>query len=202
MLSPNRRLIALILAQLLLCWLETFLISRISWIGKVGIALFYQQYAPLRSFWKTYLIFSIPQMTLILTLYVMGKRSAKKMTNLVSTILLVTGLLGLVLFFQDFLHTYGHRLLKERFHLGFYIFWISWTGTCLFFLFSNRTKPFPLDPNAPNVTTASHLTTASRLPDAPRVPQQLVTQPSHPEPQPASYTPAVTQQPSPPDPLS
>src|ERR1700722_7852299 len=144
MLSPNRRLLVLILSQLLLCWLETYLISRISWIGKVGIATFYQQYALLRSFWKTCLLLSILQMALILTLYLMGKRSTKKTTNLVSTILLVTGLLRLVLFFQDFLHTYGHRLLKERFHLGFYLFWISWMATCLFFLFSNRTKPFPL----------------------------------------------------------
>ena len=177
MLSPNRRLHILILSQLLFCWLETYLISRISWIGKVGIATFYQQYALLRSFWKTWLLLSILQMVLILVLYFMGKRSTKKMTNLVSTILLVTGLLGLVLFFQDFLHTYGHRLLKERFHLGFYFFWIGWMATCLFFLFSNRTKPFPTDPNAPVI-------------------------PQYPAPQPAPYTPAAEQQPSPSDPIS
>jgi hypothetical protein len=177
MLSPNRRLLVLILSQLLLCWYETWLISKISTIGKIGIATTYHQYHWLRVFWLTYTILTLFQLALILTLYLMGRRSAKQMTNLVSTILLAAGGLGLALTFQDFMHTYSHRLLKERFHLGFYIFWISWIATCTFFLFSNRTKPFPVDPNAP-----------------------IVNQP-HPEPQPATYKQEVEQPPSPPDPI-
>jgi hypothetical protein len=174
MLSPNRRLLVLVLAQLLLCWYETYLISKISTIGKIGIATSYHEYHWLRVFWLTYTIFTLFQLAVIATLYIMGRRATKKLTNLVSTILLIAGGLGLVLTFQDFMHTYSHRLLKERFHLGFYIFWISWMGTCLYFLFSNRTKPFPLDPNAPQIN------------------------PPYPEPQPAPYTPAVEQPPSPP----
>ncbi len=176
MLSPNRRVLVLTLSQFLLCWYDTYLISKISTIGKIGIATTYHQYHWLRVFWLTYTILTVSQLALILTLYIMGKRSTKKMTNLVSTILLVAGGLGLVLTFQDFMHTYSHRLLKERFHLGFYIFWISWIGTCAFFLFSNRTRPFPLDPNAPIVP--------------------------HPDSQPAPYTNVAEQQPSPPDPIS
>jgi hypothetical protein len=178
MLSPGRRLLALILSQLLLCWYETYLISKISTIGKIGIATTYHEYHWLRVFWLTFAILTLFQLALILTLYSMGKRSTKKITNLVSTILLVAGGLGLVLTFQDFMHTYSHRLLKERFHLGFYIFWISWMATCAYFLFSNRTRPFPLDPNAP------------------------ITLSPHPEPQPARYTPAGEQQLSPRDPTS
>jgi hypothetical protein len=186
MLSPNRRLLVLALAQLLLCWYETYLISKISTIGKIGIATTYHQYHWLRVFWLTYTILTLFQLALILTLYMMGKYSAKKITNLVSTILFVAGVVGLLLTFQDFMHTYSHRLLKERFHLGFYIFWISWMGTCTFFLFSNRTKPFPLDPNAPLV------------PHSP----QLATRYPHQEPQPAPGTPPAEQQPSPSDPTS
>ncbi len=178
MLNPNRRLLVLVLTQLLLCWYETYLISKISTIGKIGIATSYHQYHWLRVFWLTYAILTFFQLALILTLHIMTNRAAKKMTNLVSTILFVAGGLGLVLTFQDFMHTYSHRLLKERFHLGFYIFWISWMGTCLYFLFSNRTKPFPLDPNAP-----------------------ALTKPPYPGPQPAPYKPSVEQSPSPPDPI-
>jgi hypothetical protein len=160
MLTPARRIFTLLLCQLLLCWLETYLISKISLIGKVGIATVHHEYALLRSFWKTYALLSILQVALIITLYVLGKRSSKKITNLVSTVLLVAGLLGLVFTFLDFLHTYSHRLLKERFHLGFYIFWLSWMCTCLFFLFSDKimllfakdTAPFPVDPEAPIAT--------------------------------------------------
>ena len=159
MLTPARRICVLLLCQLLLCWLETYLISKISLIGKVGIATIHHEYALLRSFWKTYLLLSFLQVAVVITLYILGKRSPKKITNLVSTVLLVIGLLGLVLTFLDFLHTYTHRLLKERFHLGFYIFWLSWMSSCLYFLFSGKTllfpskdgPPFPADPEAPTL---------------------------------------------------
>lgn len=176
MLNPNRRLLILVLVQLLLCWYETYLISKISTIGKIGIATTHHEYHWLRVFWLTFTIFTVLQLALILTLYILNRRAGKRITNLVSTIFFVAGGLGLVLTFQDFMHTYSHRLLKERFHLGFYIFWISWMGTCLFFLFSNRAKPFPLDPNAPAITTP------------------------YPDPQPASYISEAEQPPSPPHP--
>ncbi|HEV3325199.1 MAG TPA: hypothetical protein VG052_06320 [Puia sp.] len=143
MLTPARRIYVLLLSQLLLCLLETYLISKISLIGKIGIATVHHEYALLRSFWKTYGLLSLLQVALIITLYILGKRSSKKITNLVSTVLLVVGLLGLLVTFQDFLQTYTHRLLKERFHLGFYIFWLSWMSSCLFFLFSGKTMPLP-----------------------------------------------------------
>src|SRR5579863_8850960 len=108
MLSPSRRLLALVLAQLLLCWYETYLISKISTIGKIGIATSYHEYHWLRVFWLTYTIFTLFQLAVIATLYIMGRRATKKLTNLVSTILLVAGGLGLVLTFQDFMHTYVH----------------------------------------------------------------------------------------------
>lgn len=96
MLRPNRRLVVLILSQMLLCWYETYLISKISTIGKIGIATTYHQYHWLRVFWLTYTILTVFQLALILTLYIMGKRSAKKITNLVSTVFLFAGGLGLV----------------------------------------------------------------------------------------------------------
>ncbi len=186
MLSPGRRLLFLTLTQFLLCWYETYLISKISTIGKIGIATTYHQYHWLRVFWLTYTILALFQVALIAALYVISKRSAKRMTNLVSTIFLIAGGLGLVLTFQDFMHTYSHRLLKERFHLGFYIFWISWMGTCLYFLFSDRTKHFPLDPNAPPVAQ----------------PSPIMAHPAYPEQQPVPYTSPGEPPPSPTDPTA
>src|SRR5579872_1637295 len=100
MLSPGRRLLILTLSQLLLCWYETYLISKISTIGKIGIATSYHQYHWLRVFWLTFAILTFLQLALILTLFIIGKRAAKRITNLVSTILLAAGGLGLVLTFQ------------------------------------------------------------------------------------------------------
>lgn len=196
MLTPARRVFTLLICQLLLCWLETYLISKISLIGKVGIATVHHEYALLRSFWKTFALLSVLQVALIITLYLLGKRSSKKITNLVSTVLLVAGLLGLLVTFQDFLHTYTHRLLKERFHLGFYIFWLSWMCSCLFFLFSNKIMPFPAKdappfpigdtPLAPNIALAP-ATNASPFPTDPDAP--IPTPQPSPNQPPASYKP-------------
>jgi len=133
MISPLKTRIALLISgQALLCWLDVYLISKISWIGKIGIATVHKEYRLLRSDWKTFLLLFSLQIVLIASL--------------------TLGAVGLFFTFQDFIYTYTHRLLKERFHLGFYLFWIGWIGTCIFFLATKDEKdpaPFPLDPNTP-----------------------------------------------------
>ena len=93
-------------------------------------------------------------MVIIATLYILRKKYPKKITTLAASTLLMLAILGLLTTLQDFLHTYTHRLLKERFHLGFYIFWLSWIGSCLFFLIIPHPVPatapaFPVDPASP-----------------------------------------------------
>jgi glucan phosphoethanolaminetransferase (alkaline phosphatase superfamily) len=144
----------LLLTQGLFCVLEAYLISKISLIGKIGIATVHKEYKLLRSGWKTFLLLFGIQASIILILYIIQKKNTKKITTLVISILLLLGILGLFVTFQDFLHTYTHRLLKERFHLGFYFFWLAWIGTCLYFLVTTHketknTGLFPLDPNSP-----------------------------------------------------
>ncbi len=143
----------LIACQALLCWLDVYLISKISWIGKLGIATVHKEYRLLRSDWKTFLLLFGLQIILIITLMVIRtKRPGIK--TLVISLLLTLGALGLFLTFRDFIYTYTHRLLKERFHLGFYLFWMGWIGTCIFFLTLKEQKdsgPFPLDPNTPTM---------------------------------------------------
>ena len=144
----------LILALALLSLLSTYLISKISWIGKVGIATVHKEYRFLRSGWRTFaLLFGIQLIVLIL-LNITEKKYPKRIFNIVASILLIIALLGLAVTFQDFLHTYTHRILKERFHLGFYLFWFGWIGTCIFFFVgsakrSRSHESFPLDPNTP-----------------------------------------------------
>jgi hypothetical protein len=142
----------LIFTQVLLCLLETYLVSKISFIGKVGIAIVHREYSLLRSGWKTFLLLFSIQVVIIITLTIIEKKYPKKIAIIVSSAILLLGLIGLYVTFQDFLHTYTHRLLKERFHAAFYLFWLSWVSTCLYFIMLlNKRKPetFPLDPNTP-----------------------------------------------------
>ncbi len=139
--------IYLILGQAALCWLATYLVSKISTIGKIGIALFYKEYRLLRSGWKTFLLFFGIQLLIILLLYLTQKRSSAKKTILTAAVFIALALIGLATTFNDFHHTYSHRLLKERFHLGFYLFWIGWITSCVFFIIKSRNKP-PVVPDS------------------------------------------------------
>lgn len=135
-----RKIPILIAAQFLLCLLETYFISKISLIGKVGIALFYKEYRLLRSGWKTFLLFFALQLVVIGVLYFIEKRGPRKRTVYAAGVIAIIALVGLISAYIDFQYTYSHRLLKERFHLGFYLFWLSMMGTCAYFVF----KPQPV----------------------------------------------------------
>jgi hypothetical protein len=130
----KKELSILVIAQTLLCLLSSYLISKISLIGKIGIAVFYKEYKWLRSGWKTFLFLFIAQLLVIGILYFLHRKRPKKTTVYTSVSILVLALIGLWFTYNDFLHTYSHRLLKERFHMGFYIFWMGMIGSCVFFL--------------------------------------------------------------------
>jgi hypothetical protein len=152
--SFKTRIALLISGQALLCWLDVYLISKISWIGKLGIATVHKEYRLLRSDWKTFLLLFSLQIVLIAGLTVVRTKCPRRIATLVTSMLLTLGAIGLFLTFRDFIYTYTHRLLKERFHLGFYLFWLGWIGTCIFFLaIKDKKDPalFPLDPNTPTL---------------------------------------------------
>jgi hypothetical protein len=120
----------------------------------LGIATVHKEYRLLRSDWRTFLLLFSLQIVLIASLTVVRTKCPRRIATLVTAMLLTLGAVGLFFTFRDFIYTYTHRLLKERFHLGFYLFWIGWIGTCIFFLALKEQKdsaPFPLDPNTPTI---------------------------------------------------
>ena len=137
------RISFLVICQVILCCIESYLVSKISFIGKAGIALFYKEYRFLRSGWKTFLFFFALQMIVILVLYFVKKKFPARIANYTATGLLAISIAGLWATFHDFQHTFSHRLLKEQFHLAFYLFWLAWAGSCIFFLVSKSTTTPP-----------------------------------------------------------
>ncbi len=129
---------ALVLAQAAQSLLATYFISKISLIGKVGIALFYKQYKLLRSGWKTFFLFFGIQLLIIGLLWYMQQKRGRRKTVYTAAIFMILAIIGLVMTYHDFQYTYSHRLLKERFHLGFYLFWIGWMASCIFFMIANK----------------------------------------------------------------
>lgn len=126
----------LILFQALLMLLAGWLISKMSWIGRTGINLMYKEYSIFKSWWKTALLLFVIQLVLLFLQDVIRKKYSRPIANIASIVLLVTALGGLFATYSDFNNNFSHRLLKEKFHLGFYLFWLGWISTCLYYIFS------------------------------------------------------------------
>ncbi|MBO9574056.1 MAG: hypothetical protein J7497_17850, partial [Chitinophagaceae bacterium] len=105
----------------------------------------------LRSGWKTFLLLYGIQLLIILLLYFIQKRAPARRTIFTASVFIALALLGMVMTFIDFQYTYSHRLLKERFHLGFYLFWIGWIITCIYFIVKSR-RSIEIKTEAPTAT--------------------------------------------------
>ncbi|MBF0596990.1 hypothetical protein [Faecalibacter rhinopitheci] len=128
----NRIILVLILAFLSL--LSGILISKMSFIGKVGITFFYDEYTIFKSWWKTGLLFFVIQMIIfgLLSFFHFENNSVFKQ-KIVPIIFIIIGVIGVYYTYYDFTET-SHRLMKTSFHMGFYLFWIGWFISCIYYL--------------------------------------------------------------------
>ena len=142
-----KRIPYIALLQAVLAIISGFLISKMSWIGRVGVTWFMPQYSIFKSWWKTAIVLFLVQMLVLGIQWLVKRKAVRKTANLTALIFLLIGIIGLYFTYNDFQSTFTHKLMKEKFHLGFYIFWLGWIGTCLYFLVSKQT-------NAANTTIA------------------------------------------------
>ncbi|MCA4809872.1 hypothetical protein IF128_08980 [Empedobacter stercoris] len=116
------------------------MISKMSFIGKVGITIIYNEYTILKSWWKTALLLFAIQAIIFVVLSVWKMKTTKLLKQLLLPfIFLSIGIIGLIYTYYDFTET-SHRLLKKTFHFGFYIFWLTWFGNCIFFMSKQKKK--------------------------------------------------------------
>lgn len=120
--------------------LSGYLMSKASLVGKAGMSLFYREYNFLKSWWKGALLVFIVMMILYVLQGLLQKRVPKPRTAQV--IILVFAAVGLYFTYNDFRHTLSHHLLGERFHLGVYLFWLSWMLISLYYLFGEKPEPY------------------------------------------------------------
>ncbi|MFV0223894.1 hypothetical protein OBJ96_02115 [Empedobacter falsenii] len=120
--------------------LSGIMISKMSFIGKVGITIIYNEYTILKSWWKTALLLFAIQAIIFVVLSVWKMKTTKRLNQLLLPfIFLSIGIIGLIYTYYDFTET-SHRLLKKTFHFGFYIFWLTWFGNCIFFMSKQKKK--------------------------------------------------------------
>lgn len=115
-----------------------YLLSKATLIGRTGIALFYKEYRFFKYWWKgAAAVFAV----LLFLFFLQGflqKHLARRQAMLLHGASLAIAIVGLYFTYSNFRHDFSHRLLGERFHLGFYLFWIGWMLIGLFYLFQKQ----------------------------------------------------------------
>lgn len=134
----SKRIILLVLFLILLACLSGYLLSKASFIGRLGITFFYKHYLFLKTWWKTASVIFIIWMILLAIQAIIEKKLPKPKALIVNLIFILLAIAGLFLTYSDFQHTTTHRWLKERFHLGAYLFWLRTIIISIFFMVQRR----------------------------------------------------------------
>lgn len=127
----------LVCIQLLLSVASGVLISQMSFLGRLGINIAYKQYSFFKSWWQTAIVIAVIQILLTLVQRYFALKQPANKAKMFSAILLIVAIAGLYGTYHDFTTTFSHKLLKEKFHLGFYLFWLTWILGNVYFLFGH-----------------------------------------------------------------
>ena len=138
---PPKRTLPFLLLLTGLAVVAGYLLSKATLIGRTGIALFYKEYRFFKYWWKGALAVLTVWLLLFLLHHFLQKRLARRQAALLHMGGLAIAAIGLYITYRDFRIDFSYRLLGERFHLGFYLFWIGWMMVALFYLFQRKPEP-------------------------------------------------------------
>lgn len=113
-----------------------YLFHKISWIGRLGINVAYHEYEIFKSWWKSSLLVFGIYVVLYLVHYFISKDKGHGRVIVINTVSMLIAIAGLYYTYHDFRTDFSHRIAGERFHLGFYLFWLGWIVINLHFIIS------------------------------------------------------------------
>ncbi len=123
--------------------LSGFLMSEMSWIGRVGINLMHKEYKFLKVWWQGAAVVYGVLLVLFGIQSVLHRAANIWVARLLHVVFLAGAVGGLYITNADFSDDFSHNLLKQRFHMGAYLFWGGWMLISLFFL-AKKQKKAPL----------------------------------------------------------
>jgi hypothetical protein len=129
-----KRLSFLIIFLIAISAIAGYLMSRGTWVGRIGMHIFHREYLFLNTWWKGSLMVFGALIIILILHAIIQKTLPNIVAKLIHVILLMAALTGLYYNYYDFRTDFEHHLMGERFHLGFYLFWIGWVGIALFYI--------------------------------------------------------------------
>lgn len=133
-----KRLAFLITFLAALATLSGYLMSKASFVGRLGMTYVYKEYRFLKTWWKGALAVFVAWMILLLIQWIIEKKLSKQKATLIHILFILLAVAGLYFTYADFQHTTSHRWLKERFHIGAYLFWLGWIIISVFYMVQKR----------------------------------------------------------------
>ncbi|MBN9484325.1 MAG: hypothetical protein BGO70_12580 [Bacteroidetes bacterium 43-93] len=115
-----------------------YMIHKMSWLAKVGIRWVYREYDIFKSWPKTSLMEFVVLMLLLAVHNAIFKYATVRNATISFIASVIIALFGLYYTYNDFRHELSHRLAGERFHIGFYLFWLGWIIIGLYSLARKR----------------------------------------------------------------
>ena len=130
----------LIFILTLISLLSGNLTKGVSFVGKMGINLFYKEYKFFKVWCPAALVCFASMIIVTVPLYLVDKSLRGVTRKIVLLLLFFVFLSGLYFTFKDFRNDLSHRLLGERFHLGIYLYWIGFCVISLFYALTSSGK--------------------------------------------------------------
>jgi hypothetical protein len=117
-----------------------YLMSQMSWIGRVGINLMHQEYKFLKVWWQGGAAVFLAMLVLFLLHAIIQRSLPRIVANIFHILLMLAAIGAFCLTYQDFDGDFTHHILRQRFHIGAYLPWLGWVCIGLFFL-TEKQKP-------------------------------------------------------------
>ena len=133
-----KRISLLVLFLALLACLSGYLMSKASFIGRLGMTYVYKEYKFLKTWWQGALAVFVVWMIVLIVQTIVERKLSKAKATVVQVIFILLALVGLYFTYSDFQHTTSHRWLKEKFHIGAYLFWLGWIIISVFCIVQKR----------------------------------------------------------------
>lgn len=135
-----KRISLLVVFLAALATLSGYLMSKASFVGRLGMTYVYKEYRFLKTWWKGALAVFVVWMILLIIQAIIEKKLAKKTAIVIHVGFILLALVGLYFTYSDFQHTTSHRWLKEKFHIGAYLFWLGWIIISAYCIVQPRTN--------------------------------------------------------------
>jgi hydrogenase-4 membrane subunit HyfE len=135
-----KRVSFLVVLLAALACLSGYLMSKASFIGRVGMTYVYKEYRFLKTWWQGALAVFVVWVILLIIQTIIEKKLSKATATIIHAIFILLALIGLYFTYSDFQHTTSHRWLKEKFHIGAYLFWLGWIIISAFCIVQKRTN--------------------------------------------------------------